>query len=59
MFFFVEYKNGVILNGCLPRSDQGVDVLDKLKTLGDYTIYVFGSIEEYSEFIRRRIALGV
>lgn len=59
MFFVAGYKNEVVLSGYLPRSAAGFDVLDKLKTLGEYTICVFGSIEEYLEFVRSKIAQGV
>lgn len=58
MFFVVEYKNGVVVNGYSPISDAGYDVLDKLKTVCEYTLYVFSSIEEYFKFSMRKFVQG-
>ena len=59
MFFVVEYKNGVVLNGYSEKIDVGVDVLDKLKNVCEYTIYIFSSKEEYLKFLIYKISQGV
>ena len=56
MYFVVEYTNGVVLNGHSEKIDVGVDVLDKLKNVCEYTIYVFNSTEEYLNYLIYKFA---